>query len=75
MDEIKTICNQLQKLDQNGTWYEIAFTWDDMTDIERYNNLGYIKDACNRWLSEGMTELHTHLTKNIIYMVNELMYI
>lgn len=72
MDEIKTICYKMQQLDQNGTWDELPQEWDDMSEIERFNELGYIVSTVNDWITEGVTEPHRHIINNVLDMIGEL---
>lgn len=72
MDEIKTICDKMQQLDQDGTWDELPNEWNGMSEIERFNELSYIVSTVNDWLDEGVTEQHRHIINNVLDMISEL---
>lgn len=73
MDEIKVICKQMQRLDQNGTWYDIADKWTESSDIERSSDLNYISSVCEEWLQDGVTERDRHIINNILEMITDLL--
>ena len=72
MDEIRAICNSMQSLDNNGTWYDIPIEWSNLSEIERYNMLDYITGTCHEWIDEGIADEHRHILDNVLDMVEEI---